>query len=220
MVSLSQIAFSIPVTWFNYSENVLVELAHDTHAVVSSDSDLLILVNSNDEELGSADKLVCHDGDGVLHRAFSVLLFNADGELLVQKRAPGKRLWGGYWSNSCCSHPRKGETMGQACERRMLEELGVRGDLEFQYKFEYHAKFDDEGAEHELCWVYVGRCEGTPSVNVNEISEWRFVAADQLEKELNEQPKAFTPWFKLEWETLKKNHREKLASLGVLSMQG
>ncbi len=193
----------------------MVELAHDTHAVVSSDSDLLILVNSNDEEIGSADKRACHDGDGVLHRAFSVLLFNQQGELLLQKRAPGKRLWGGYWSNSCCSHPRQGETMDQASRRRVLEELGLNTELHYLYKFEYHAQFDELGAEHELCWVYIGRCDTDPAVNVNEISEWRFVSTEELASELEHNPSDFTPWFKLEWQTLVMNHRAELQSLGV-----
>lgn len=193
----------------------MVELAHDKEAVVSSDTDLLILVNGEDEELGSADKLSCHDGKGMLHRAFSVLLFNDRGELLLQKRAPGKRLWGGYWSNSCCSHPRVGETMAEASARRIWEELGLKADLKFLYKFEYHAQFGAEGAEHELCWVYVGRVDSEPSVNVNEISEWRFVSADVLSKELTEQSGDYTPWFKLEWDALLSGHRAELTALGV-----
>jgi len=181
--------------------------------VVSFDSDQLILVNSRDEELGSADKLTAHDGNGLLHRAFSVLLFNAEGELLIQKRADTKRLWGGYWSNSCCSHPRLGETMDEACERRIKEELGVRADLTFLYKFEYHAEFGDVGAEHELCWVYVGRCDDTPLINVNEASEWRYVDPRALERELAESPGRFTPWFKMEWDEIRDNHQASIDEL-------
>lgn len=207
------------MTCINYSENVLVVLdqEHDTHAVVSSDSDLLILVNSDDEVVGSADKLSCHDGAGVLHRAFSILLFNEQGEILLQKRAATKRLWGGYWSNSCCSHPREGETMQQACQRRMAEELGLSAELEFLYKFEYHAQFDAEGAEHELCWVYIGQCNMEPAVNVNEVSDWRYVSVAQLERELVDEPDSFTPWFKQEWRTLLENYSSNLAKLGVAS---
>lgn len=193
----------------------LEELA-DPHAVVSSDADMLILVNSNDEPVGSADKLVCHDGEGTLHRAFSVLLFNQDGELLIQKRATEKRLWGGYWSNSCCSHPREGESMQEASERRIWEELGLKTQPKYLYKFEYQAQFDESGAEHELCWVYIGRCDGEPSVNANEISSWRFISAATLENELEEQPEAYTPWFKLEWQELKRRFSHELASLNVL----
>ena len=179
-------------------------------AVVSFDSDQLILVNSQDEELGSADKLTCHDGDGMLHRAFSVLLFNAKGELLIQKRADDKRLWGGYWSNSCCSHPRFGETMEEACQRRMQEELGVRTKLTFLYKFEYHADFGGKGAEHELCWVFIGRCDSEPKINVNEASDWRYVSPNELEQELVSSPASFTPWFKMEWDEIRKGYQAQL----------
>lgn len=179
-------------------------------AVVSFDSDQLILVNSQDEELGSADKLTCHDGDGILHRAFSVLLFNAEGELLIQKRAKEKRLWGDYWSNSCCSHPRLGESMDEACARRMFEELGLRAKLTFLYKFEYHADFGALGAEHELCWVYIGRCDEAPSINENEASEWRYISAEQLEKELEAKADTYTPWFKMEWNEINQHYRSEL----------
>lgn len=197
------------------SEDTLAGDVIDRDAVVSSDSDQLILVNSEDEAIGEADKLVCHDGEGMLHRAFSVLLFNEQGELLLQKRAPGKRLWGGYWSNSCCSHPRVGETMGQATRRRTWEELGLKAEPKYLYKFEYHAQFDDSGAEHELCWVYIGRCNGEPRTNKNEISEWRFITAQTLEKELEEIPEAYTPWFKLEWQEIKRLHGRELEALNV-----
>ncbi len=182
-------------------------------AVVSFDSDQLILVNSEDDELGSADKLSCHDGNGVLHRAFSVLLFNAKGELLIQKRANEKRLWGGFWSNSCCSHPRKGETMDEACDRRMLEELGVRAKLRYLYKFEYHANFGNLGAEHELCWVYIGRCDDEPKINVNEASEWRHIAPENLEAELKSAPETYTPWFKMEWDEIRNQYQSCLDEL-------
>jgi len=191
----------------------LEDLAHDRFAVVSSESDLLILVNENDEALGSADKASCHDNEGVLHRAFSVLIFNRQGELLLQQRSPEKRLWGGYWSNSCCSHPRWGESMEVACERRLWEELGLRAELTFLYKFQYHAQFDQTGAERELCWVYVGVSDEKPSTNSNEISQWRYISPENLEAELEQQPEAYTPWFKLEWRELLRSHKRVLDDL-------
>lgn len=184
-----------------------------TKAVVSFDSDQLILVDSQDQQLGSADKLTCHDGDGMLHRAFSVLLFNSRGELLLQKRAKEKRLWGDYWSNSCCSHPRLGESMDEACERRMLEELGLRAKLTFLYKFEYHADFGSLGAEHELCWVYIGRCDEEPSINENEASAWRYVSPKNLDSELASTPGHFTPWFKMEWDEIRLHYQARLDEL-------
>ena len=125
--------------------------------VVSSDDEQLILVDSDDREIGFLAKADAHRGRGTLHRAFSLFVFNPAGELLLQQRAEGKRLWPGYWSNTCCSHPRCGEKMDNAVRRRLQEELGMSAELEFLFKFRYQAQYDDQGAEHELCWVYAGQ---------------------------------------------------------------
>ncbi|WP_096087089.1 isopentenyl-diphosphate Delta-isomerase [Agaribacterium haliotis] len=192
----------------------MTALARDRFAVVSSDSDELILVNQHDEEIGSADKLLCHDGKGMLHRAFSVLLFNQHGELLLQKRAAEKRLWGDFWSNSCCSHPRVGESMHEAARRRVAEELGLEiADLVYLYKFEYHAQFGELGAEHELCSVFIGRCDSEAEPNANEISAVRWLSAAALEAELNADEAAFTPWFKMEWAHINKHFKAELEAL-------
>jgi len=171
--------------------------------VVSYDSENLILVDEDDNEIGSMKKADCHDGDGVLHRAFSLFIFNDRGELLLQQRGAGKRLWPMYWSNSCCSHPRLGEDMTTATGRRLAEELDIEAELEFVYKFTYQARFDDTGSENELCWVFLGKCADTPNPNDTEIAEARFVSVDDLEAELASQPERFTPWFKMEWECLR-----------------
>ena len=99
---------------------------NDLHRIVSSESEQLILVDRDDNEIGYVSKADAHDGAGMLHRAFSLFLFNDAGELLLQQRAPEKRLWGGYWSNSCCSHPRRGESLDIATSRRLLDELNSR----------------------------------------------------------------------------------------------
>ena len=171
--------------------------------IVSSEAEELILVDGDDNEIGSLSKAAAHDGDGVLHRAFSVFLFNPNGKLLLQQRAQGKRLWPGYWSNSCCSHPRRGETMALAAERRLSEELGLRCDLEFVYKFQYQAPFGDLGSENELCSVFVGRSDEPPATNRNEIAAVRYVAPADLDRELAERPESFTPWFKMEWQVIR-----------------
>ncbi|MCC5885037.1 MAG: isopentenyl-diphosphate Delta-isomerase [Gammaproteobacteria bacterium] len=182
-------------------------------AIVSSEAEQLILVNDDDQPVGFLDKAGCHDGEGILHRAFSLFIFDTEGRLLLQQRAPGKRLWPGYWSNSCCSHPRRHETMAEAVDRRLEEELGMQSDLQFLYKFSYHATFGDLGAERELCWVYIGSADQDPVVNRNEISAWRWIAADDLDAELAADPDAFTPWFKLEWSRLRDQYMRQIERL-------
>lgn len=171
----------------------------DRAQIVSSDDEPLILVNSDDEEIGSLPKRACHDGAGVLHRAFSLFVFNAAGETLLQRRHAAKRLWPGYWSNGCCSHPRFGERTEDAVRRRARDELGLEVQAEFVFSFEYQAVFADAGAEHELCWVYVARSDSEPRVNPTEISEWRWIAPTALDDEIARAPERFTPWLKLEW---------------------
>jgi isopentenyl-diphosphate delta-isomerase len=183
----------------------------DAHRVVSSEAEQLILVDRDDNEMGHLSKGECHDGAGVLHRAFSLFLFNADGELLLQQRARTKRLWGGFWSNSCCSHPRRGETMRMATRRRLVDELNVSADLKYVYKFCYQAEFGDAGAEHELCHVYLGRLHDTVHANKQEIAGVRFIAVDTLESEFETSPETFTPWLKMEWRTLSNKHADVLA---------
>ncbi|HET6725549.1 MAG TPA: isopentenyl-diphosphate Delta-isomerase [Gammaproteobacteria bacterium] len=172
--------------------------------VVSFDSEQLILVDSDDREIGYKSKAACHDGGGILHRAFSLFVFNERGELLLQQRGRGKRLWPGYWANSCCSHPRRGETMDEATLRRLHQELGFECPLDFVFKFEYHADFGALGAEHELCWVYLGVAPADAvHANANEIEATRFVSPAELDREIAHSPDQFTPWLKLEWQRLR-----------------
>jgi isopentenyl-diphosphate delta-isomerase len=183
---------------------------------ITADSDALILVDAADHSVGSLSKVRCHEGRGILHRAFSLLIFNGHGELLIQQRAPSTRLWPLYWSNSCCSHPRSGETLEAATRRRLFEELGVACELQFLFKFEYQAQFDADGAEHELCSVYIGRCTERVRVNNDEISAWRWISPDGLARELTTHGGGkFTPWFLMEWERIWRDHRQ--AVLGLQS---
>jgi isopentenyl-diphosphate delta-isomerase len=170
--------------------------------VVSSEAEELILVDDRDHEQGFMSKAACHDGAGILHRAFSAFLFNPAGELLLQQRADSKRLWPGYWSNSCCSHPRRGESMATATSRRLAEELNIAAELSFAYKFRYQASYGKLGSEHELCHVFLGRIDAEVHANAEEITATRFVNAAVLDRELSENPERFTPWFKLEWDAL------------------
>lgn len=167
--------------------------------VVSSDDEPLILVDPSDHEIGHLDKAACHDGDGVLHRAFSLFVFNSSGELLLQRRSSEKRLWPLFWSNSCCSHPRRGETMEIATERRLREELGMATRLHHLYTFQYRAPYLDLGSENEVCWVFVGRSDDHPMPNAHEIAAVRWIAPTDLDREFENRPEVFTPWFTMEW---------------------
>ncbi len=185
-----------------------------TATVVSDESESLILVNANDEPTGFASKGECHDGDGILHRAFSLFLFNDSGQLLLQQRSEHKRLWPLFWSNSCCSHPRRGESIEIATERRLQQELGMGGQFQFLYKFEYQARYGELGSEHELCSVFVGRSTDPVQANATEIAAWRYVGASELDAEMAERPDRFTPWFKMEWQRLKSEYSDQLRQLG------
>ena len=188
--------------------------------IVSSEDELLVLVDAADNETGQMTKAECHDGDGVLHRAFSVFLFNDRGETLLQQRGADKRLWPLYWSNSCCSHPRQGESIEIATERRLQDELNVSASLEFLYKFSYQASFGEAGSENELCSVFLGRLDGEPQANATEIAEMRFVSVATLNDELTANPELFTPWFKLEWQRLTKEFGETLSNYTRLDIRG
>lgn len=191
-----------------------------THAVrndqvVSFEDEALILVDSDDNVLGYDSKAACHDGDGMLHRAFSIFLFNSQGQLMLQKRSAQKRLWPGYWSNSCCSHPRKGETDRDAAQRRVEEELAVSPPLHFLFRFEYHADFGELGAEHELCSIYAACSDAPVTVNVNEVEDWKFIEPDELDRELTRNPDAYSPWLKLEWPRIREQHWDVVQSLNA-----
>jgi isopentenyl-diphosphate delta-isomerase len=183
----------------------------DPNRIVSSESEELILVDVNDNDIGFLSKAECHDGAGVLHRAFSVFLFNDDGELLLQKRGAEKRLWPGFWSNSICSHPRRGESMEVATSRRLRDELNLDTALEYVYRFRYTARFGASGSENELCHVFLGRTPGDLRPNDTEIAAVRFVCAREMVRELETRPERFTPWCRQEWSALTGPYREQLA---------
>lgn len=170
---------------------------------VSSPDESLILVDDDDREIGFRSKADCHGGDGLLHRAFSVFLFNADGQILIQQRSNQKPLWPLIWSNSCCSHPRQSETVEEAAHRRVLEELNLNCELQFLYKFKYHARYLDLGSEREFCRVFAGYTNqpGDSGVRAHpdEIADWCFIEPDELTRQISADSERFSPWLKLEW---------------------
>jgi isopentenyl-diphosphate delta-isomerase len=177
---------------------------------VSSPTESLILVDDQDREIGFHPKAECHEGQGLLHRAFSVFLFNADGELLLQKRSAQKPLWPLYWSNSCCSHPRESESVEKAGQRRIHEELHLECEVQFLYKFKYQASFGDLGSEHELCHVFFGYTNNEAIAHPDEIAEWRYITADELTREIAADGDCFTPWLKMEWQRIRDDYLDKI----------
>jgi isopentenyl-diphosphate Delta-isomerase len=168
----------------------------------------IIVVNSADEEVGQGYKACVHSGDGILHRAFSVYLFDSQRRLLLQQRSEHKPLWPGYWSNSCCSHPRPGEMTHEAASRRVREELGLTQvrSLRFLFKFEYHARYELQGAEREVCSVYAGMADRPMRINRGEVAGVRFVSAGQLDLQLSDHSQRYTPWLHLAWQRIRANH--------------
>ena len=154
----------------------------------------VILVDDRDVAIGTAGKLEAHE-TGRLHRAFSVFTVNTRGEILLQRRAPGKYHGGGLWSNSCCGHPRPGESTADAAHRRLQEEMGIRIPLERLFSFTYRAEMASGLTEHEIDHVFIGSLEKDPRPNPAEVEAWRWAAPDEIRRELEEEPDAYTPWF-------------------------
>ncbi len=179
-------------------------------ATTQHSEELLIRVDKQDQIIDYADRQRCHQGEGLLHRAFSIFLFNEEQQVLLQQRSKHKQLWPLYWSNSVCSHPRQDESYEQATQRRLQDELGIETPLTFLFRFSYQAMFQAIGAEHELCSVYIGRSNGTIHANPDEIANWKYVDIQQLDHDVLACPDEFTPWFKMEWEQIRTQYNEHL----------
>jgi isopentenyl-diphosphate delta-isomerase len=159
--------------------------------------EMLILVDENDNEIGYEEKVACHLGEGKLHRAFSIFIFNDKNEMLIQKRSDEKMLWPGYWANSCCSHPRKGESLEGATHRRLKEELGFDCELKEIFSFNYHAKFKNIGSEKEIDHVFIGRYNGPVKPNPKEVKDWKWIGIEELKNDIKENSEKYAPWFKI-----------------------
>ena len=158
--------------------------------------DYVVLVDEFDKELGIMEKMEAHQ-KALLHRAFSVFLFNSKGEMLLQRRAASKYHSGGLWTNACCSHPRPGESNLDAATRRTFEELGFYPEIRDAFSFIYKAEFDNGLTEHEFDHVFVGEYEGPVIPDPKEVSEYCYKSLDQIRTELLQQPHLYTEWFKI-----------------------
>ncbi len=168
--------------------------------------DFVILVDEQDNPIGTAEKMEAHQHGGKLHRAFSVLVFNDKGETMLQRRAASKYHCPGLWTNTCCSHPRPDETSLVAATRRLQEEMGFICPLEEKFSFLYRAEFSNGLTEHEFDHVFIGRYNDSPSINPMEADDWRWISMSDLEKEMADDPDRFTPWFTI----IVQQYREKL----------
>ncbi|MBA3284416.1 MAG: isopentenyl-diphosphate Delta-isomerase [Bacteroidia bacterium] len=156
----------------------------------------LILVDNEDRQYGSLEKLLVHQL-GLLHRAFSVFIFNAKGELLTQQRSATKYHSAGLWSNTCCSHPLYGEEINRAVERRLNEEMGMKCHTFFAFSFIYKAQFENGLSEHEFDHVYFGMSDVLPVPAKDEVQNWKYIAIDELEQDIKNNPGHFTEWLKI-----------------------
>lgn len=163
----------------------------------------IILVNELDEEVGRMGKYEAHL-KGLLHRAFSIFVFNSKGELLLQKRADTKYHSGGLWSNTCCGHPRPGEQIMEAAQRRLKEEMGFQMPLKKVLDFTYRTEFENGLTEHEIDHVFMCEYNGLISANLNEVSDYCYKEMAEIKESLLSHPHKYTVWFQLVFPQIEK----------------
>jgi len=158
----------------------------------------IILVDEKDNEVGFGEKIKMHENGGKLHRAFSIFIQNSDGQMLIQQRAKTKYHFGSLWTNTCCSHPNKGESLEHAVHRRLVEEFGFDTDVKELLSFVYKA-YDPKSklTEHEFDHVFIGTFDGEPNPNPEEIGDFEWIDPEVLQEDVKNHPERYTPWFKI-----------------------
>jgi isopentenyl-diphosphate Delta-isomerase len=156
----------------------------------------VILVDEFDNAIGKMEKLEAHQ-KGVLHRAFSIFIFNDKNEMLLQRRAFEKYHSAGLWTNTCCSHPRPNESNIEAANRRLKEEMGMEAALTHKTFFIYKTEFDNSLTEYELDHVFVGHSNKNPNINLDEVESYIWLSVQDIKDQINLNPKQFTSWFKI-----------------------
>ena len=156
----------------------------------------VILVDENDNPVGKEEKVKCHLPNGKLHRAFTAIIYNKEGKLLLTRRSDSKMLWPGYWDGTVASHPRESETYESSAERRIPEEIGITCEMNYVNKFEYHVPYKDIGSENEVCGTLLGVMNNfdESSLIKDEISEIKWIAPDELKIELENNRDVYCPW--------------------------
>jgi isopentenyl-diphosphate delta-isomerase len=157
---------------------------------------MIILVDENDNEVGVGQKLQIHR-EGRLHRAFSIFVFNSKGDLMLQQRGKTKYHSGGLWTNTCCGHPKPGETVEKAALRRLYEEMGIDCGVEEIFSFLYQVEFDNGLCEHEYDHVMIGTCDDDPHPDPEEAGDWKWVNVKRLKSDVQANPARYTYWFKV-----------------------
>ena len=174
--------------------------------------EFVILVDENDNPTGTEEKVKCHLPNGKLHRAFTALLFDKNGRLVLTRRAKGKMLWPEDWDGTFASHPRESETYVSSGERRMPEELGIEGKLDYLHKFEYHVPYKDVGSENEVCGTLIGVIDEDTELKEieGEIDEIKWISAEELISEIKINPKIYCPWMLIALDLLEKSDKTML----------
>ncbi|MGI0082688.1 MAG: isopentenyl-diphosphate Delta-isomerase [Nitrosopumilaceae archaeon] len=162
----------------------------------NSSMEYLVLVDKNDNPIGTEEKVKCHLPNGKLHRAFTILLFNKDGRLLLTRRSQSKMLWPGDWDGTVASHPRQSETYVSSAERRLPEELGISCKLDYLFKFEYHVSYKNIGSENEICGTLIGIVDDPSKIKLvkEEISDIKWVTLEELLTDIRKSPQIYCPW--------------------------
>jgi isopentenyl-diphosphate delta-isomerase len=158
--------------------------------------DTILVIDETDKEIGNGSKMDIHRR-GILHRAFSIFVFNSKGKLLIQQRLKNKYHSGGLWTNTCCSHQRLGETLEESTHRRLIEEMGFDCELTEIFTFKYRANLDHDLIENELDHVFIGRYEKDPLPNIDEVEGFKWISVADIQKDIKKNPDNYTYWFKL-----------------------
>ncbi len=177
----------------------------------TANEELVVLVNEHDEDMGTMGKLKAHQV-GALHRAFSVFLFDEKGRLMVHQRADDKYHSPGLWTNTCCSHPRPNESVLEAAQRRLIEEMGIETPLEQKFSFLYKAEFENGLTEYELDHVLFGFWSGPARPDPQEAQAWKYITLDELDADMERDPEKYTIWLRTCWDEVCEQRRHRNVS--------